>query len=164
VTTRLVLRAIAYTAIVPGLLTVVIPWLILRANPASMPSPPWLSWPGPILMACGALLIAWCVRDFVRSGGGTPSPVEPPVRLVESGPFRWSRNPLYLGILGMLLGEALWWWSSVLLTYAVGTWMSLELFLQVYEEPSLEHRFGDAYRAYRRRVRRWLGRSRAPSG
>lgn len=161
-TIRLLLRAIAYTALVPGLLVVVIPLLILRANPASTASP-LLSWAGPVLMSAGALLIAWCVRDFVRAGRGTPSPTEPPVRLVESGPFRWSRNPLYLGILAVLSGEALWWWSSALLSYAIGTWMSLELFLQLYEEPALERRFGESYRAYRRRVRRWVGRSRTPA-
>jgi protein-S-isoprenylcysteine O-methyltransferase Ste14 len=102
------------------------------------------------------------VCDFVVVGGGTPAPVAPPTTLVAAGPYRWTRNPMYVGVTATLLGEALACWSLPLLIHALCTWTTMCLFVLLYEEPALARRFGESYRAYRRTVPRWLGLPRRP--
>src|SRR5574341_500935 len=111
---------------------------------------------GAVLAVGGAALAAWCIAAFVLVGRGTPAPFDPPRVLVPVGPSRWVRNPMYLGGLSVLAGFGLWN-RSIPMTLVVAPAAALvHLFVIWYEEPSLEHRFGEAYRAYRAAVRRWV--------
>lgn len=151
---------VLYTLVVPGAFAVLIPWLVASRQGMELVAHGWyqhLGWP---VVLAGAGMIAWCARSFVMRGRGTPAPFAPPSSLVVTGPFKWTRNPMYLGIVLMIGGEALLLWSQQVLMYGIGCWMSMELFLHLYEEPSLRRRFGASYEVYQRQVGRWIGRRR----
>ncbi|HSJ31813.1 MAG TPA: isoprenylcysteine carboxylmethyltransferase family protein, partial [Longimicrobiales bacterium] len=93
-----------------------------------------------------------------RIGRGTPAPMDPPKHLVETGPYRWVRNPMYLGLGLLLLGEAILLGSVRILVLIAVLFALLHAFITWYEEPALERKFGDDYRAYRKRVHRWIPR------
>jgi protein-S-isoprenylcysteine O-methyltransferase Ste14 len=152
----LLLKAVLFTTAVAGSLVVLVPWLLMAdADPARiLPAARHAGWP---LVAAGVAMVAWCAWSFARRGKGTPAPMDPPRELVAHGLFRFTRNPMYVGVLAAILGEALAFWSRPLLYHALGTFACVHLFVVCYEEPGLERRFGDAYRHYRRRVPRWLG-------
>lgn len=151
------LGAALFTLLVPGTLTIGVPWLIVANRSDPLVDAPWFRHAGWLAVALGGLLVLRCVRDFVVIGRGTPAPVAPPTALVAAGPYRWTRNPMYVGVVGVLLGEALALWSLPLLIHALGTWTAMFLFVLLYEEPALARRFGDSYLAYRRAVPRWVG-------
>lgn len=154
-------RAIAF---LPGVVTLVVPAIILASTGtdvgwglagATAALPVLL---GLALIATGAGFWLWTVRLFAGVGGGTLAPWDPPRRLVVEGPYRHVRNPMITAVLAVLLGEAALFGSPPLLI-----WFGFFLVLnyagfRLYEEPGLERRFGDKYRAYRRNVPRWLPR------
>ncbi|MDX1649137.1 MAG: isoprenylcysteine carboxylmethyltransferase family protein [Myxococcota bacterium] len=152
----LLLRNLAFTLLVPGTVAVAVPlWLAGDREPATGVR---LVLAG-ALLALGAGLYAWTVYDFAAWGRGTPAPVDAPRRLVVRGPYRWTRNPMYLGVLGVILGEALLLGAWSLLLYAAGVATAFHLFVVLYEEPHLRRTFGARYEAYRARVPRWLPRA-----
>jgi protein-S-isoprenylcysteine O-methyltransferase Ste14 len=157
------LAAALYALAVPGTMTVVVPWLMLREAEGLSAARAWYHHLGWLPVVSGAAIVACCVYAFVVRGHGTPAPTAPPTALVAVGPYRWTRNPMYLGILAMLAGEALAFRSPAMLAYALSAWAVMELFVRWYEEPSLARRFGPAYDAYRRRVPRWFGSRRIRS-
>jgi protein-S-isoprenylcysteine O-methyltransferase Ste14 len=110
---------------------------------------------GVILGAAGGALALWCIVTFVVAGRGTPALFDPPRRLVVVGPYRWVRNPMYLGATLALAGAALFYESWALLGYAAAFILVMYLFVVVYEEPALRATFGAPYREYCERVRRW---------
>jgi protein-S-isoprenylcysteine O-methyltransferase Ste14 len=93
---------------------------------------------------------------FALHGRGTPAPWAPPERFVERGSYRFVRSPMYLGVLLLIVGQALLLGREVLYLWAVGAWLMFTAFLAFYEEPQLRRRFGDDYDDYRRRVHRWV--------
>jgi protein-S-isoprenylcysteine O-methyltransferase Ste14 len=149
-------RAIAYAALFTGLLLVYLPARLLSwsgiARPAAMAGPQIA---GAIAAGAGALLALWCVFAFVRIGKGTPAPFDPPRRLVVRGPYRFVRNPMYIGGGLALGGAALFYESASLLAYAAAFLLAAHFFVVVYEEPTLRRGFGAEYEAYCQRVRRW---------
>jgi protein-S-isoprenylcysteine O-methyltransferase Ste14 len=149
----LLVRNVAFTFVVPGTGAVLIPWWILRRHPASA-----TAWPAIGVIAAGVALYAWCVAVFAGTGGGTPGPWDPPRRLVAVGPYRWVRNPIYIGALAVILGEAWLFRSTALLVYAGEAAVTCHLFVVGYEERTLRRRFGPAYEEYRRTVPRWIPR------
>lgn len=123
----------------------------------------WPVWTRPASRALGVLLIAFgaglfihCTLLFGRRGSGTPVPTDPPARLVVDGPFRWSRNPIYVGYVVALVGETLVFGQAALALYAVVCTLGFHLIIVFGEEPLLRHRFGDEYRQYAREVPRWV--------
>ena len=113
---------------------------------------------GIVLGAAGSALALWCILAFAVIGKGTPAPFDPPRRLVIRGPYRYLRNPMYLGAALALLGAALFYRSLPLLAYLGAFLLVTHGFVVWYEEPTLGRLFGDEYQAYRSRVRRWLPR------
>ena len=149
----LFLRSLFFVVLLPGTVTVLVPrWLLagthaawgVRAAVALAP------------IAAGAAILLRCVWDFAVSGRGTLAPVDPPEELVVSGFYRHVRNPMYVGVLAALLGEALLFASGAVLLWAATFLVVGHLFVVLYEEPNLQHRFGDSYARYRRAVRRWI--------
>jgi protein-S-isoprenylcysteine O-methyltransferase Ste14 len=149
-------RAVTYSTLFIGLLLVFVPARVLSA--AGVARPPRfgpLQVAGSIAGAAGAALAIWCIVTFVLVGHGTPAPFDPPRRLVVRGPYRYVRNPMYLGAALALAGAALFYGAAALWAYAGGFLLLMHLFVLTYEEPTLRRTFGEDYEAYFRRVRRW---------
>lgn len=111
---------------------------------------------GASLMVVGGVVVVWCVAWFVTSGRGTPAPFDAPRAFVAGGPYRWVRNPMYLGALGVLAGFGLWHRSLPMVLLTIPAGVVAHLFVILYEEPVLRRRFGELYRAYVASVNRWL--------
>jgi len=109
-------------------------------------------------MAIGLGIMAVCVATFVLRGRGTPAPFDPPRAFVASGPYRWVRNPMYIGMFVFLVGYALCAVSFAALLVAFAMLAITHLVAVLYEEPSLARRFGEPYREYRRTTPRWIPR------
>jgi protein-S-isoprenylcysteine O-methyltransferase Ste14 len=139
-------------------------WLAVAVRPLDrrlgLSLPAWLVPVGLLLAAGGGALTLACVVVFVRAGRGTPAPFDPPRCFVAVGPYRWVRNPMYLGGLALLLGAALTFRSPSVTLLAALFLAAAHLFVVLYEEPSLERRFGESYTRYRGAVRRWLPKTR----
>lgn len=152
------LKTLVFTIVVPGTVLGVVPWLLLRqSGEAVIPSPSlWLIGLFPFL--AGAILYLWCAGAFTFIGKGTPAPIDAPVFLVRSGPYRWVRNPMYIGVFSVLLGEVILFHSLNLLVYMLLAGIVVHLFVVFYEEPTLRRQFGESYEAYLRTVPRWLPR------
>jgi len=112
---------------------------------------------GALLAVMGTLLLLTCVREFYVNGRGTLAPWSPPQQLVMSGPYRYSRNPMYLGVLIILAGWATLWSSRDLALYALAMLIGFALRVRLHEEPWADRTFGAEWHSYRARVPRWLG-------
>jgi len=112
---------------------------------------------GLIVIAAAVVVIRNFVR-FVAEGRGTPAPIAAPERLVVGGDYRYVRNPMYVAVVAAVLGQALIFASLGLLLYAAAIWLAMATFVRLYEEPTLQDRFGAGYETYRRNVRAWLPR------
>lgn len=149
------LKTLLFTVLVPGTVTVYLPCLIVPVRrafaEASLVQDLGLL---PILL--GAAIYAWCAWDFTVAGRGTPAPIDPPKELVARGLYRYSRNPMYVGVLTILFGEALWLASWRLLAYAGLIALCFTLFVRLYEEPALRRQFGASYEHYCQTVPRWI--------
>jgi protein-S-isoprenylcysteine O-methyltransferase Ste14 len=150
-------RTITYATFFVGFLLIYLPSRVLLwsgiVRPATMQTPQIA---GMIVATLGALLALWCVVTFVHIGKGTPAPFDPPRRLVVRGPYRFVRNPMYLGGALTLAGAALFYRSLFLLAYGCIFLLAFSLFVLFYEEPTLRRTFGPDYEAYCHRVARWL--------
>lgn len=147
----LLLRSLLAAALLPGTVTVIVPWLIVSAS-----GPSSLRWIGFVPMAVGAAVLFRCIWEFAVSGRGTLAPVDPPKYLVVSGLYRYVRNPMYVALLMILMGEAWAFSSGTLAIYAAGFFVVANLFITFYEEPALVRKFGASYADYMREVPRWM--------
>src|ERR1700737_637345 len=150
-------KTLLFTVLVPGTVTIYVPRRILlsRSGNDVLPIGP-LRYLGAALLAAGAAVYLWCAWDFATAGRGTPAPIDPPRRLVVRGLYRNVRNPMYLGILLLLGGEALLFRSRALLAYAALVFLFFFVFVVAYEEPALRRKFGQDYERYCDRVPRWI--------
>ena len=152
----LAVRALFFVFLLPGMVAGYIPYRLLTS--AHQLDWPRLSIPSglaSLVCAVGASVLLWCVWEFFAAGHGTLAPIDPPKHLVVSGLYRITRDPMYNGVACLLLGEA-WLFSSVpLLKYALAVMVFFHLFVVIYEEPTLEHRFGESYQNYKGAVPRW---------
>ena len=152
---RRVLGYLLFVLVVPGTGGLYVPWLIMAASGATFGH---TAWPAISLIGAGVALDGWCFRVFASAGRGTPSIWDAPRRVVAVGPYRWMRNPIYVGALLIVLGEAWLFVSLPLVLYAIALAFGFHLLIVGYEEPRLSARFGDDYEAYRHRVPRWIPR------
>jgi protein-S-isoprenylcysteine O-methyltransferase Ste14 len=160
---RITLITIAATIMVPGAFVVLLPYLILGAARTSRPIEIGLvEVLSVVLAAIGVSMVVWVSVAFVRRGKGTPVPVDPPRQFVAAGLYRFVRNPMYSGAILAILAEAAFFRSGRLLLYAAVLWLALHAFTVLLEEPQLERRFGDTYRAYKARIPRWIPRLPQP--
>ena len=134
-------------------------WLALSSrayDPAGHTLPSWSRLPGALLLLAGAVLAISCVVSFVVRGQGTPAPFDAPVKFVAVGPYRWVRNPMYIGGWLMIAGLGLLLRSPAAVVFSVVFWLCSHLFVLFYEEPTLRDKFGAEYEEYCRWVHRWL--------
>ena len=113
---------------------------------------------GVVVGVAGGAVALWCILTFAFVGRGTPAPFDPPRRLVVAGPYRYVRNPMYIGAGAALAGAAIFYGSLPLVGYLGLFVLATHAFVVLYEEPTLTRLFGQEYRAYQARVRRWLPR------
>lgn len=150
------LRSLLFLIIAPGMVAGYIPLGLLRKGPqVETGILAWLALP---LWLIGAAILLWSFWNFLAQGRGTPAPIDPPKELVAVGFYRYIRNPMYVGVLAVILGHFLWfgyWW---LLIYAAIVFTAFHAFVTMYEEPTLRRKFGTAYEEYCKRVPRWLPR------
>jgi protein-S-isoprenylcysteine O-methyltransferase Ste14 len=155
----LIVKNVVFTLVAPGTVAGVAPWLLLRSGwPQLRVELGAGRWAGVALMAAGALVYAWCVWDFMRARG-TPAPIDAPKELVVRGLYQYVRNPMYLGVLLLIVGQAIWFEAGILIVYALAAFGVVHTFVVLYEEPTLSRLFGEAYARYRREVGRWVPRA-----
>jgi protein-S-isoprenylcysteine O-methyltransferase Ste14 len=117
-------------------------------------------WPALLPIAAGLVVLLRAFARFVREGRGTPAPIAPTEQLVIGGEYRYVRNPMYVAVVTIILGQALLFLDLSLLLYGVLAWGVMASFVHWYEEPALGRRYGAQYEEYRRTVPAWLPRVR----
>ncbi len=151
--------SLVFLALAPGVVAGLVPWL-LTGWQAQGPLPYWVPlWiAGSILIAAGVLVLMHAFARFVVEGVGTPAPVAPTERLVIGGLYRYVRNPMYLAVAAIILGQALALAQPILLPYTGTFAVAVAAFVRWYEEPTLRREFGEQYETYRRAVPAWWPR------
>lgn len=154
---RTALKTIGFTLIVPGTLAVLIPQVLGRWRQyPSLPVNARLSRiAGTLSLVVGVLLYIQTAFQFVRDGEGTPSPRDEPDRLVTGGVYAYSRNPMYVGVLLVILGQALRQRSMAIVWWGVGMWIGFHNRVIEYEEPHLREIYGEEYEQYCAETPRW---------
>jgi protein-S-isoprenylcysteine O-methyltransferase Ste14 len=163
---RAAVASAIFFALAPGVTAGVVPFWITgwqRASIPTLPLPRVFTGLGVLTLILGLVLLLSTFGRFVTEGSGTPAPAAPTERLVTGGPYRYVRNPMYVGVLACIIGQAIVFRSDVLLLYAVGLWGLFAAFARSYEEPTLARRYGDAYARYRRQVPAWIPSPRRPN-
>lgn len=152
-----VLTTLLFTILVPGTVVGWVPWRLHGNAPAT--DYPVLRWTGILLIALGIAIYGHTAFwGFALRGRGTPAPIAPTKKLVVEGLHRYVRNPMYLGVLTVVIGQAVLFQSKPVAMYAVALWLAFYTFVLVYEEPTLRKQFGTEYDDYRQRVPRWIPR------
>jgi protein-S-isoprenylcysteine O-methyltransferase Ste14 len=152
-----------FFVVAPGVVAGVVHWLVTGwevARPV-----PWsrvvLAAGGLLLITAGVVVLTDAFARFVREGRGTPAPVAPTEQLVVGGLYRYVRNPMYVAVVAIIVGQALVFGRPLLLSYAVAVWAAMAAFVHWYEEPILARKFGASYEAYRVAVPAWWPRRRS---
>jgi len=149
-------RAVTFATLFIALVLVYVPARLLAragiATPATIALPQAV---GIAVATAGAAIALWCVFTFAFVGKGTPAPFDPPCLLVTQGPYRFVRNPMYIGAVIALAGAALFYHSSSLLFYAGAFLLAAHVLVVSYEEPALRRTFKQQYETYCARVMRW---------
>ncbi|MER8484766.1 isoprenylcysteine carboxylmethyltransferase family protein [Mesorhizobium sp. M1322] len=142
----------------PGVVAGLLPWLLTDRHRL-----PWSTLPGSVpvgwvLIIVATALLLHAFARFSLEGRGTPAPLAPTERLVVSGIYRHVRNPMYVAVLSIIVGQALLFSSWALVAYAIIAAIAMVSFVKFHEEPTLARRYGAGYEAYRRAVPGWLPR------
>lgn len=151
--------SLLFTIVVPGTVSGLVPWLMTgwhrAADPFGLPGARCL---GVMLVTLGLPVLLVAICKFAIEGLGTPSPTAPTRYLVISGPHRFVRNPMYIAVVSIIVGQALILAQPELLWYAAIVALATATFVRVYEEPTLRRQFGDEYDRYRKAVHAWVPR------
>lgn len=156
--TSLLLRNLFFTILQPGLVAGLFPYWIAGTQFDFAVAQPFNSFQyGALLIfVAGFVIMMACIFRFAFEGKGTLSPADETKQLVIGGLYRYSRNPMYIGVMLILIGETLFTLSSSLAIYSSIIFICFNLFIMLHEEPRLQKDFGDQYGQYRKKVRRWL--------
>ena len=146
-----------FLVIAPGVVTGLVPWLITGWRQGDT-RPTAMVVAGGILTAAGCAVLLQAFARFVLEGAGTPAPIAPTEQLVIGGLYRYVRNPMYLALQAIIIGQVLLLDRPVLLAYAAVVAAATVSFVHWYEEPALARQYGAQYDAYRRAVPAWLPR------
>lgn len=156
--TRAWIGTIVFLFLAPGIVAGLIPWLISGWRPYDWDGLAWLV--VPVVWIAITLGVAFLLHAFALFAlhRGTPAPVAPTQTLVVTGVYRFVRNPMYLAVLSIILGQALLFGSWWLLVYAAIVLIAVVTFVKAYEEPTLTDTYGEQYLEYRRNVPGWWPR------
>jgi protein-S-isoprenylcysteine O-methyltransferase Ste14 len=149
----IVIKNLLFTVFVPGTVAVYVP-VFVYSHPAATFSLSALA--GILFLMIGSVIYLWCLWDFASTGRGTPAPIDPPKNLVVRGLYSYTRNPMYVGVLGAIFGWCLLYQSLSLVIYGFCVASFFHLFVVIYEEPKLKQMFGRSYDEYCSEVSRWL--------
>jgi protein-S-isoprenylcysteine O-methyltransferase Ste14 len=156
---RAAVGSLVFLGLAPGIVAGVVPWWITRWR-VREPLSYWLPLRvvGVALLVAGVVVLLNAFVRFVVEGIGTPAPVAPTEHLVVGGLYRYVRNPMYLAVAAMIIGQALLLGQLVLLLYAAAFGVVVAAFVRWYEQPTLRRQFGEEYEAYLSAVPAWLPR------
>jgi len=146
------LNALAAFLILPGVVAIAVPFALVAGGQPLRQTRGYAA----VLFIMGGLVLLWCVREFYVAGRGTLAPWAPPRHLVVSGPYRFSRNPMYIAVSVILAGWAVLYWSYALMVYLAVVGIAFHLRVLLGEEPALARSFGPTWESYRARTKRWL--------
>jgi protein-S-isoprenylcysteine O-methyltransferase Ste14 len=147
-----------FLLVAPGVMAGLVPWWLTGwVTGATLPALVALGW---VLVVVGTVALLSAFVRFARDGRGTPAPVAPTEQLVVTGLYRYVRNPMYLAVTSIIVGQALVLDRPVLLVYAGFFLVVVVAFVKLYEEPTLTDRYGAAYEEYCATVPGWLPRRR----
>ena len=152
------MRNLFFTILQPGVVCGLIPWLIVKDEINTDLSGPFQTYHliGILIIAMGVVVLIHCIFSFAKLGKGTLSPLDPTKKLVAKGLYRYSCNPMYLGVLLIIIGETVFLRSFNLGIYLVLVFVAFFCYVVFFEEPRLHRDFGDDYKAYKKKVRRWI--------
>jgi protein-S-isoprenylcysteine O-methyltransferase Ste14 len=145
-------RAVFAFFALPGIVAYAIPLALVSKQLPSLRLRPF----GSIVLAMGTIILVWCVVEFYIRGRGTLAPWAPPRFLVVAGPYRFSRNPMYVAVALVLIGWAGLFWSLLLTVYAAIVLLAFHIRVVGGEEPWLARNFGADWEGYKSQVSRWL--------
>ena len=155
--TLAVLGSTIFLVLAPGVVAVYVPWRICRWRAgAPLAGASWLRLVGISLIAAGLLVLLDCFTRFALQGLGTPAPIFPTRQLVVSGLFRHVRNPMYVAVVSLVLGQGLSFSSGRVLEYGIAVWLGFHLFVLIYEEPTLRKSYRLEYEEFCANVPRWI--------
>ena len=159
------LRGIIFTILVPGTVAGYIPYLLIRNRMADLNWGQW-HYAGLPIFIIGILIYLITALSFLMRGKGTPAIWfteaigwligKEPVKMVSNGLYKYSRNPMYLGVMTTVLGEAIYFHQTILLRYVVILFIIFHLVVVLIEEPHLAQKFGEEYKQYKKKTRRWF--------
>lgn len=160
------IRTIIFTILIPGTVAVYIPRWLMQMYPVRFEIGEW-QYGGLLLMSVGFGFYLVSAIAFLIEGGGTPAiwftkPFksligEEPTKVVRGKLYQFTRNPMYIGVVTFVLGEALWYEIGVLLAYSIVLWFCFHFVVVYIEEPHLREKMGKQYEEYCRTVPRWIG-------
>ena len=152
---KLLLKTALFTVVMPGTFAVLLPILIAADRTSASGEALGLALS---LFAFGTVVYLRSAWDFAAFGRGTPAPIDAPKQLVTRGFYRYTRNPMYVAVLTVVVGWAVFFGAVILLAYAALLFVIFSLFIRLYEEPRLAREFGGDYATYVSQVGRWLPR------
>jgi len=146
-----------FLVIAPGIVAGYVPWRIcgwrVEAPLLGISS---LRLAGVLLIASGLPVLLGSFARFALQGLGTPAPIFPTRHLVVSGLFRYVRNPMYVAVVSLILGQGLFFGSLRVLEFGIAVWVGFYLFVLIYEEPTLRKGYGPEYEEFCANVPRWI--------
>lgn len=156
--TSLFFRNLLFTVIHPGIVAGLIPYLILgdKVNGIFVKSLQLNEYAGVIVLLAGLVIMFSSIISFAIKGRGTLSPADPTKKLVISGLYKFSRNPMYAGVTLILIGEAIFFQAMYLWIYSLLVFIAFNIFILLVEEPRLRKDFAEEYKTYCEKVRRWI--------
>ncbi len=154
----LLIRNLIFTVLQPGIVAGLIPYLILadKLNDNFFQPLKFYHYSGGIVFVTGFITMLTCIISFAVQGRGTLSPADPTKKLVITGLYKFSRNPMYIGVTLILIGETIIFQSIELSLYSLFIFIAFHIFTILGEEPRLRKHFGEEYIRYSKKVRRWI--------
>jgi protein-S-isoprenylcysteine O-methyltransferase Ste14 len=158
--TQSLIGSALFLLLAPGSVAGLAPWIITRWRWPAGGTPLLATAAGGLLILAGLAILLESFLRFALQGGGTPAPPAPTRKLVVAGAYRFVRNPMYVAVLAIIIGQAFLFSSGELVLYGAIVWLACHLFVTEFEEPRLRRDFPRDYALYSRNVRRWLPRIR----
>jgi protein-S-isoprenylcysteine O-methyltransferase Ste14 len=155
--TKLILKTIAFSLTLPLFFALILPLIILFYLNFYTFEIFFFNYLGIILIIIGIAIYSISCYYFIFYGKGTPSPLDEPKMLITEGIYKYTRNPMYLSGVLIVLGEAIFFESLMILAYTFLLFVIYHLFIVFYEEPHLIRKYGKLYEEYMKRTPRWLG-------